>query len=149
AERHWNDGKRAKDLISRVIRGEVNFRTSFWEDGFNEAKTLLARVKADRDATEAELGLLAVFCQPFLTLEREQTTFERTKFTSRRWLVPLSSEGGKKRNDLRILIRELLADASMSRAVRVAAWRLLEDAHSNANRAIIAMTPSENETFVA
>jgi hypothetical protein len=148
-ERNWNDGKRAKDLVSRVIRGEVNFRTNFWENGFNEARALLGRVKANRDATDAELGLLDVFCQPFLTLEREQTTFDRTKFTVRRWLVQLGSEGGKKRGDLRNLIRELLTDNTMSRAVRVAAWRLLEDAHSDANRAIIGVKPGENETFVA
>jgi hypothetical protein len=147
-ERHWNDGKRAKDLIPRVIRGEANFRSSFWQDGFREAKALLQQVSEKRNATQAELGLIEVVCQPFLTLERERTTFERTMFIHHRWFVGLRSEGDKKRDELRGAVRELLLDMGTSRAVRLAAWRLLENAHGDANRVIIRVKQGQNDTFI-
>jgi hypothetical protein len=134
-ERHWNDGKRARDLISRTIRGEVNFRSNFWEDGFALALELIERLKSNRDATDRQVALLDVVCDPFLTLERERTRFERTKFVVQRWLVLVRPND--KRDRLRNELRNLLSDSATSQRVRLAAWKLLADTHSDANRAVI------------
>ena len=32
---HWNDGKRARDLIGRIISDEGNFVAPFWDEGFS------------------------------------------------------------------------------------------------------------------
>jgi hypothetical protein len=144
----WSDGKRAGDLIGRIISAEGNFVTPFWDEAFSSATSLLEKAKTD-GATDEDLAVTRTFAAPFLSLEREQTDFKKTLFTVRRWFVTFDSEGGRRRSRLRDLLRASIEDRSVAWNVRRAAWGMLEDAHSAVNRIVIGENRPEMQKLTA
>ena len=61
---HWNDGKRARDLIGRIISDEGNFVAPFWDEGFSAVTSLLEKAKRE-GATDEDLAVIRTFAAPF------------------------------------------------------------------------------------
>jgi hypothetical protein len=131
-----NDGKRADALIPRVISGENNWYSGYSNEAFSKATALIMQLKGPTDMDEPTLNLTQVFCDPFLSVERERMSFARHTFTSHRWFIRLKSEDGQKRDLLRAELRQCLRADRASEKCRLLCWKLLANAHSSANRSL-------------
>lgn len=131
-----NDGKHAAALIPRMISGENDLYPYFKSAALHEAMALVAHVRNSL-ADEPTLNLVKILCTPFLSIEKENTSFKQHTFTSKRWLIPLDSPEGLERSAMRTQIQQALEDPSTPEETRLVFWHLLSSAHSSANRAII------------
>ena len=139
-----NDGKRAHALIPRMISGENNLYSGFAQEAFGMATKLASKLKESAGLDESSLSLTKVVCSPFLSIERERTTFSQRALTMHRWFILLESPEGAKRSTLRSTIRECLLASDAVENCRLASWSLLSHAHASANRA--RLHPAEGST---
>ena len=132
-----NDGKRADALIPRAISGENNWYTGFAEEVFKMAIAYASRLLEKNGLNRAQLNLTRVLCTPFLSIEREYTTYRANSFTVHQSLISLTSPEWDKRNILRSKIKECASSDDSSECCRLLSWSLMSEAHSSANRARI------------
>jgi hypothetical protein len=139
-----NGGKRAHALIPRMISGENNLYSGFAQEAFGMATKLASKLKEPVGLDESSLGLTKVVCSPFLSIERERTTFSQRALTMHKWFILPGSPEGAKRSTLRSTIRECLLASDAVENCRLASWSLLSHAHAGANRA--RLRPDEGST---
>lgn len=142
-----NSGNRADALIPRMISGENNGYSGFGNEAFELALRLAPKLKDPAGLEEPSLNLTKVLCDPFLSVERERTTYKQPAFTIHRWFIRLQSPDGVRRNTLRSMIRECLAASDATERCRLASWNLLGHAHSSANRTRIGSDKGHPEEF--
>lgn len=144
-----NDGKRADALIPRMISGENNWYSGFPQEAFGIALQLASKLKEPVGLDEPTLNLARALCNPFLSVERERTTYKQHAFTVHRWFIALQSPDGVRRSALRSTIRECLAAIDAIEGCRLISWKLLDHAHSSANRTRLEPDKGLPETFIS
>jgi hypothetical protein len=144
-----NDGNRAGALIPRMISGENNSYSGFANEAFELALRLASKLKEPAGLDEPFLNLTEVLCDPFLSVERERTTYKQPAFTIHRWFISLQSPDGVRRSTLRSTIRACLAASDAIERCRFVSWKLLCHAHSSANRTRLGSDKGPLEKFIS
>jgi hypothetical protein len=128
-----NDGKRAAQLIGRVLGGGPEFWGDFEEAAATIAVRLLDEV-AEKPVSAAKEAVLNALLVPAAALEREQNWNEGYTFHIQRYVVLPSHPAWQTRSTIRRRIKELLARNSVPTATRLVLWRVFAKAHSSANQ---------------
>jgi hypothetical protein len=144
-----DEGKRADSLIPRIIAGENNWYSGYSNEAFDKAMALIVKLKGPSDVDDPTLNLTRVFCDPFLSVERERMSFARHTFTAHRWFIRLKSPDGQKRDLLRAELRQCLLANTAPEKCRLLCWKLLANAHSSANRCLRGANENIPEAIVA
>lgn len=130
-----NDGKRAAQLLERVIIGGPEFWSDFTAEAEKIALRFLDKVKA---YTKLELGdrkALYTLCDAIITTERTQSFIqENYKFVFQRVIITPESPLWKIRTELLNKIRELLQNGVNSIELIGLLWEIIANAHTSALR---------------
>ena len=141
-ERRHNDGKGASSLIPRIISSQSEVIASYENVGFNLANEYLDRLAAP-DATADDLLVADILVKHYASVEREDTAFEGTQFTMRRWFIGLGSLQWQRREILLGKLRTL-AVSSSNEQVRFKAIHLINESSHHASRALTETKPEES-----
>ena len=128
-----NDGKRAAQLVKRVIGGGPQF----WSDFQAELCTVVSRLLAEavgQPTYTAKLAALKSLLGPYLELGREQVWSEGDKLNIGSVVMLPGSPAWKARQGILNQVRGYLADQRVTSEVRLVFWAALVNAHRNANQ---------------
>ena len=126
------DGKRAADLMARVLQGGPSFWGSYGEVGRNIAVRSLKSLRSGQidSAREQSLGVLL---DGVLAVERMQTWSEQRTIQFRKYIILPGGSEWKARSEIRERLREIVADEETDASLRRFIWMRLRDAHTSAN----------------
>jgi len=146
-----NSGKRAKDLLPRLFEGGKNYITSYATAAYDFATSLLFDLGQSAAPSQADLQVVEVVVDPFMSLERSMTTFDGAdRFTVHQYVISLSGSEGKRREALISILQKFASGDCGSPLTRTAAWRLLASARSSAGRVRMQLEKStDNSDFLA
>lgn len=128
-----NDGKRAAQLVKRVIGGGPQF----WSDFQAELCTVVSRLLAEavgQPTYTAKLAALKSLLGPYLELGREQVWSEGDKLNIGSVVMLPGSPAWKARQGILNQVRGYIADQRVTSEVRLVFWAALVNAHRNANQ---------------
>jgi len=128
-----NDGKRADQLVKRVIGGGPQF----WSDFEPELSAVISRLLTEavgQPMSKAKLAALKSLLEPYLELEREHVWSEDDKLNIQRVVMTPGSSEWKARQGLLNQVRDHLADQRVPSEARLVLWTALATAHRNANQ---------------
>jgi len=128
-----NDGKRAGQLVGRILQGGPQFSADFEDAAAAIALGLLDSFKKEPLTLENEAVLKALL-EPAVALQRRQTWSENYNIHIQTYIVLPSHPAWNTREAILNRIKGLLADATMSPAKRVLLWALFAKAHGSANQ---------------
>ncbi len=128
-----NDGKRAAELLQRVIQGGPQFWSDFEDEAHAATSTRLA--KAVRElATPAQAAVIEALLEPLLAIERVHIWSEKGAVHICNSAVLPDSLAWNTRKSLRDQIKSYLEDRNVPTATRVLLWVAFSKAHRNENR---------------
>ncbi|MES2640204.1 MAG: ATP-binding protein, partial [Myxococcota bacterium] len=127
-----NDGKRAAQLVERVLVGGPEY----WVDFSTPARDyVLSLLRTDPGAwTPAYQAKLEVFCDPLLAVERSRTKATSRGVTIERFIILNGGREWTYRAEVLSALRDAIANHP-SHQLRLVSWRLLAHAHMSALRA--------------
>lgn len=130
-----NDGKRAADLLGRVLQGGPSFWGSYSEVG---RKIALDSIKSlgPAEIDPARKQSLGILLDAMLAVERMQIWSEDHSIQMRNYIILPGSSEWTARAELRSQLREIVTNETTPPSTRRFIWRRLGDAHSSANRGL-------------
>lgn len=128
-----NDGKRAKDLIGRVLQGGPHFWSDF-EDAASVVGTRLLERSAELPPSSSSRQVLNALLEPAMSLERRQTWSEDYTFHIQTSTILPGQPAWATREALKGKVKKLLEEDATPPDSRAALWPLLAEAHRSLNR---------------
>ncbi|MFI5298904.1 MAG: ATP-binding protein [Polyangiales bacterium] len=142
-----NDGKRAAQLIGRMLQGGGQYWGEFDDAALEVGRDLLNQLSqpgTSRGLLAAATALLAAAT----SMERTSTTWEENAVTIQRWTIRPGIGAWDTRSELLRAIRPILPRADVADATRRALWRLVADAQGSLHR-VAGTDASLNAEIVA
>ena len=128
-----NDGKRAVQLVKRVIGGGPQFWSSF-EPELSAIVGRLLTETVSQPTSKVKLAALKSFLEPCLELEREHVWSEDGKFNIQSVVMLPGSSAWKARQGLINRVKGYLEDQRVPSEVRLVLWTALVTTHRNVNQ---------------
>ena len=133
------DGRRAKDLIERIFKGDSQSWSDFEGAALVVASSLLDEI-ADRAPDASRVDALKALVVPATSAEREQTWSEGHTIYSRISTILPEHPAWKTRETLKAKIKALLEREETPLGTRLALWPLLVEAHRSLNQCYMRST---------
>ena len=135
---HFNDGKRASQLISRIITNDSEFSSSYVQEAEKTAMDAISKLSLNSPLTPGEKTWIKSVVEPQIAIERMAFgEWEDYSLTIRKIIVHPNSKLGKIREKLRKSLQAIIAGELPTESNRILAWNLLSESHSSANRALL------------
>lgn len=128
-----NDGKRAKDLIGRVLEGGPQFWSDF-EDAASVVGSRLLEETAEIPPSSSRCQVLRALLEPAMSLERQQTWIDGYTIHFQTSTILPGHRAWITRETLKGKVKALLEDAATPSGSRVALWPLFAEAHRSLNQ---------------
>ncbi len=129
-----NDGKRAVNLIGRVIHGDPHLRDTFNQIAQKQALLLIKEYSEKEIPLSSQITSLKALLNPIVSIVREHHWFEDNKFHIKSYLILNDSVIGKTRCEVLDKIKETLKKDDVPEITRIALWNVLSSKHSHVNQ---------------
>jgi hypothetical protein len=137
-----NDGKRAEQLVARVVGGGPQFWGDY-EEEVGKFGLLLLDTVATTQLTLGRAKTLRALLMPTTSLEREQMWYEGYTAHIQTNLTVIGCRSWETRAVLLARTREILEKENVAVNVRVILWQIIASAQSSASRAIMDVARME------
>jgi hypothetical protein len=127
-----NDGKRAAQLLERLLEGGPQFPASFEIEGLAEGQRLLQELQDPQPLSEGRLRLLQVVVKALTAVHRHRDWFEDNKIIWESYAILPDSEPWRVREELLGSIKRMLEGTTLPATQRADLWKLLVEAHRSA-----------------
>ena len=135
-----NDGKRASNVLPRVITGSSEFCSNFERAAFEKSDELLVDISSQTTIFEEQKLYLETLVKPLLSIEKENTLFDGRVITIQRRLITPDQPDWEIRNLLRTRIKEILSERILQADQAVVLWNLLAYSHGELNQALLELS---------
>lgn len=127
-----NDGRRATQLISRIVMGGPEFRGNY----FDVIATIIRQMLHDLVAVEKskKWSAFEVLLKGALNVERHQWWAENYQFHDQTYLVVPGQSEWELRQEILAAVRRHLERSDVPQSFRLVLWDLLVTSHTNAIR---------------
>lgn len=126
-----NDGKRAAQLVGRILEGGPDFLSSFDDEACAIGIGFLERLKETEFLSVGRAKVLHALLEPAIAMERRQTFFERSRIIGQSFLIQPGQPAWQGRAELLDLMRSLLTQGSLIPNVAAEIWKILSSGNRN------------------
>ena len=142
----FDGGRRAKDLIGRILEGGAHFWSGF-EDAASEVADRLLEEAASEAPNPARREVLEALVGSAASIVRERNWSEGYMARSEISMFPPAHPARKTRSALKAKLKELLERDGIQRGTRLLLWSLFAGAHQSANQCV-GMGPDRTQTML-
>jgi len=144
-----NDEKRVKAVLSRIIKGGIEFRRNFDEPAYEKANEMLENIRSQGNISEEHQVYIDALVKPLLSLRQGSTFLEGRNIKIQTWFITPDNSKWEIRNSLRRIIKEILTNRKLQPTESEIFWNLLAYAHEEINQALLELSryPSADSSY--